>query len=336
MYFKRYSFAVLIFTVIVSWYIYAFITSSSLAPTLYTLKLPLLPVAAWIAILIGIVYLFSILHFSSASLISSFRLRKFSKDHDKLLIALSNAYLQNSTPQNYQTDRYKLLGTLVQNSSMYFNGEVSDIDHGGLNQILQIIHNIKNGEVVELKKYNLDPTNPFVIANNLNRYKAHQLSPEDILKKQDAYDHALVITAYNDLVKTASFDTILKHKEIMNKDALFIILDRLNLEENGLELSNDQLKELINLVDADEQTYIEMSKLLSTKLSPESRIKLFETLSETHEKAMNAYLFTLFDLEMLSAADEILNNTQPDEYVSFKAYSSLKKCNQNYDISLFV
>jgi len=80
----------------------------------------------------------------------------------------------------------------------------------------------------------------------------------------------LVVTAYNDLVKTASFDTILKYKEIMNKDALFIVLDRLNLEENGLELSNEQLKELINLVDADEKTYIEMSKLLSTKLSPES------------------------------------------------------------------
>lgn len=336
MYFKRYSIAVLAFIIVVSWYIYAFVSSGAIAPGIYTWKLPSLPIAVWIAILLGIVYFFSILHFSSVSLLSSFRLRKFGKDYDKLIVALGQAYLQNHISQDYQTDRYKLLGALVQNSSIYFNGEIADIDNEQLRQTLQIIHNIKNGEVVELKKYNLEANNPFVLSNNLNRYKAHQLSPEDILKKQDLYSHELAVMAYNDLVKTASYDTVLKYKELLNKDALFIILDRLNLEENGLELSNEQLKELVNMVDIDEATYIEMSKLLSTKLSPESRIKLFENLSEVHEKAMRAYLFTLFDLEMLGVADEILHNTQPGEYESLKAYSSLKKCNQNYDISLFV
>lgn len=336
MYFKRYSIAVLIFIIVVSWYVYAFISSNSIAPTIYTFHLPSLPIAVWIAILIGIVYIFSLLHFSSAFMLGNFRLRKFRTDHDKLLVSLGQAYLQNSVSQEYQTDRYKLLGMLVQKSSIYFNGDVADIENEQLKQTLDIIHNIKNGEVVELKKYNLEVTNPFVVHNNLNRYKAHQLAPEDILKKQELYDSALIAMAYNDFVKTASFDAILKYKELMNKDALFIILDRLNLEENGLELSNDQLKELVNLVDIDENTYIEMSKLLSRKLSPDSRMKLFENISEVNEHAMRAYLFTLFDLEMLSVADEILSNTQSGEYESLKAYSSLKKCNQNYDISLFV
>ena len=51
---------------------------------------------------------------------------------------------------------------------------------------------------------------------------------------------------------------------------------------------------------------------------------------------MDAYLFTLFDLEMISLADEILQNAHPDEFENFRAYRALKECGKNYSIYLFV
>ena len=69
---------------------------------------------------------------------------------------------------------------------------------------------------------------------------------------------------------------------------------------------------------------------------PEQRIKLFEQLSDKNEEALGGYIYTLYDLGMFSTADEILDNSQPGEYIYFKAYRSLKECNKNYDISLFV
>ena len=69
---------------------------------------------------------------------------------------------------------------------------------------------------------------------------------------------------------------------------------------------------------------------------PEERMKLFESLSDTNEEAMDAYLFTLFDLEMLAPADEILEISQPEEYLNFKAYRALKDCNKHYNINLFI
>ena len=69
---------------------------------------------------------------------------------------------------------------------------------------------------------------------------------------------------------------------------------------------------------------------------PEQRIKLFELLSNDDEAAMEAYLFTLFDLEMLAPAKEILDISQPNEYMPFKAYSSLRDCGKHFDINLFV
>ena len=69
---------------------------------------------------------------------------------------------------------------------------------------------------------------------------------------------------------------------------------------------------------------------------PEQRMKLFETFSLANEDAMDAYLFTLFDLEMNPLAVEILNISLSDEYLNFKAYYALKECNKNYDIKLFI
>ena len=71
-------------------------------------------------------------------------------------------------------------------------------------------------------------------------------------------------------------------------------------------------------------------------MNPEQRIKLFETLSNENENVMEAYLFTLFDLEMLAPANEILETSQNNEYVYFKAYSSLRECGKHFDINLFI
>jgi hypothetical protein len=69
---------------------------------------------------------------------------------------------------------------------------------------------------------------------------------------------------------------------------------------------------------------------------PELRMSLFETLSTANDSVMEAYLFTLFDLEMIEPAKEILENSQDDEYVYFKAYSSLRECGKHFDINLFI
>jgi PHD/YefM family antitoxin component YafN of YafNO toxin-antitoxin module len=71
-------------------------------------------------------------------------------------------------------------------------------------------------------------------------------------------------------------------------------------------------------------------------MMPEDRLKLFESLSEKDENAMEAYLFTAFDLEMMELADEILESSSPEEYKNFRAYRELKEHNKNYSIELFV
>jgi len=152
----------------------------------------------------------------------------------------------------------------------------------------------------------------------------------------DKYDKTLSAEVFADFVKTAPLKTIEKYKSFLTKDALFVILSRVNNGENSLEISNDTLISLFNILELDKKDYIDISSALSLNMVPDQRIKLFETISDAKEEAIDAYLFTLFDLEMLAPADEILENTQADEYLNFKAYRALKECNKNYNIKLFV
>ena len=79
-----------------------------------------------------------------------------------------------------------------------------------------------------------------------------------------------------------------------------------------------------------------MSQICATDMIPDQRLKLFESISEKDEKGMDAYIYTLLDLEMLSLAASILENSQENEYSNFKAYMALRDCNKNFSIELFI
>ncbi|MDO8455230.1 MAG: hypothetical protein Q7S59_11715, partial [Sulfurimonas sp.] len=134
----------------------------------------------------------------------------------------------------------------------------------------------------------------------------------------------------------APLTIIEKYKLFLSKDALFEILARINADENALSILNETLISLLSAMELLEADYVRIATILSAGMVPEQRINLFSTLSDSHEEAMSAYLFTLFDLEMLEPADEILQNSQPLEYLNFKSYRALKECNKNFNINLFV
>ncbi len=335
---KKYTIASFLFIGIVGWYIYAYVSQSSIAIDLFGLPLPSLSVAVWAIVPLVIYYIATLIHISFYSFVGSFRLRKDGKDYEKLIDSIVDAYLGKANRSyDFKTPKYKLLGTLIENSTLFpAKNMSSDIDNEKIKTVLKLIEDIKNGEVVELKKYSLPSTNALVIQNEKNRYKKGAISAEDILSRADKYDSSLCGEAYVDLCKTASLSVIEKNKTFLTKDALFEILARINADENALAISNETLISLLSGLELLEADYVRIATILSVGMLPEQRINLFNTLSDSHEEAVSAYLFTLFDLEMLEPEDKILQNSQPLEYLNFKSYRALKECNKNFNINLFV
>jgi len=338
MYIKRYTIASIILMILVGWYVFSYVTQDTMSIDFFGTELPSFSTALWVIVPLVVFYVASVFHMSFYSMLNNFKLRKYEKDYEKLIGAIAEAYLgKENRNYAYKTPRYKLLGFLVDNSVLFPTSKLNaDIDNDKISSVIKLIEDVKSGNVVDLRKYSLEPTNELVIQNDKNRYKKGNLKAEEILSNPNKYNDSLSKEVFVDFVKTASLKMIEKYKSFLTKDSLFEILKRVNTTDNPIEISNETLISLFDMLDLNKKDYIEISSALALDMIPDQRIKLFETLSESKEEAMDAYLFTLFDLEMLAPADEILENTQDSEYINFKAYRALKRCNKHYDIKLFV
>ena len=341
MYIKRYTIASFILMVVIGWYVYAYVPGAqgSVSVPLFGVNLPPVNIALLVVIPMLLLYIASVGHMAFYSMIGGFKLKKYDKDYNKLIDALCDAFLSKEDREHeFKTDRYRLLGKVVDNSKIFPQTEkLLDIENEKLKNIIELIHKVKQGEVVNLKKLNLSPTNPLVVQNNLNRYKSGELSAEEILINAKNYDEKFLKEVFKDFVKEASGEKIMQYyKEFITKEALETIIERVASDENGIDLSADEIVELILSVDPSQDEYIKYSKMLGKGVMPEVRLKVFEILSEKDDKATPAYLYTAFDLEMMDLANEILDSSQPDEYKNFRAYKALKECNKNYNIDLFI
>ncbi len=337
MHIKRYTIVSLLLIAFVGWYVSTFVSSQTVSVNLMGIEIPPLSVSIWAMIPLFIFYLASVAHIAFYSIVGSFNLRKYEKDYNAIIDCISDAYLGKENRHHmFRTRKYKLLGSLIDNTTLFpKNISLSLIDDDKISTTIKLIEDIKKGEVVDLKKAFLAIDNPLVVQNERNRYKSGSQSAEDFLKASSKYNTNLLAEIYREFVQTATLSTIEKYKTAMSSEALYIILSRVNADENTLEISNETLSKLFATLELNPNDYIKISSALSLMI-PEQRIKLFETISDVNDDAMQAYLFTLFDLEMMAPADAILEISQADEYQNFKAYRALKECHQNFNINLFV
>ena len=338
MYIKRYTIAVAFLIGAVGWYVHTYVTKGTMSLDFFGYQLPELAIFLLVLVPMFILYIATVIHISFYSFLIKLRNRKYEKDSEKLVESIIDAYLgKKDRNHEFQTQRYKLLGSLIDNTTLTAHSSISRTgNEQKINEVVNLIEDINNGKTVDLKPYLLEPTNALSIKNNRNRYNNKDITAEEIVLNADDYSEELLEDAYSEYVETASLENIEKYQNYLSKPALFKILKRVNDEENSLVLSNDVLISLFNNLNLNGKDYIDISIALSKGMIPEQRIKLFETLSEKNETFMRAYLFTLFDLEMNSVATELLNNSQPDEYMRFKAYNALRESQQNFNINLFI
>lgn len=337
MYLKRYTLGTLALMLFVGWYISQFLGySHSESISFFGINLPALPIAVLVLFPVFVLYVASVLHMLFYSLKSFFKLRSYQKDYTMLVDMIMDELLNKDHHYHFKTEPYKLLAKVLENTSMVVDNTIELTENEKVNAILKMLHDVKTGKVVDLKKYNLNRENPVVVQNQKNRMLSMDLSAEDILSKSDKYTKDVLEKAYVNFTATAPMYAIEKYQEHMTKDALYIILARVNSEENTLEVSNDSLLGLMNRLTLSRNDYLSISKELSIHMIPEQRMRLFETLAEQDEEAQEAYLYTLFDLEMIDTAKEFLETIGAEDAMKFRAYLALKECGHTFNINLFI
>jgi hypothetical protein len=333
---KRYTIASFIFIFLVGMATYT-INANPLSFDLLGIHFPTLPIAFWVIVPMGLMYLVSVLHMAFHALLGDLKLRKLDRDHEKMVDALTDALLGVSERTYvFKSDAYKLMGKVLTNVVLLPNEALKEVGQEKLDEAFRLVRDVKEKKKVDLKKFHLTNSSALGIQNNLNRLERGELGVEEILSRLDTYGTVVASKAYESYVKTASVGSVLKYKQLFTITSLKTFLERINSDVNGISMGNDELLELFKLLNLSEEDYLELAMGLSKNMLPEQRIRLFETASERNDDAMKGYLYTLYDLQMIDTANEILNNTAKEDYLVFKAYRDLKAANKHYDIALFL
>ncbi|MCX6062420.1 MAG: hypothetical protein NT103_09255 [Campylobacterales bacterium] len=333
---KRYTIASFVFIFLVGIATYS-INNDAISFDLLGIHFPNLPIAFWVAVPVALMYFVSVLHMAFHALLGNLKLRKLDRDNEKMIDALRDGLLGVSE-RNYvfKSDAYKLMGKLLDNSLILPYESLREVGNEKIDEALSLLRDVKDKKKIDIKKFHLGNSTSIAIENNLNRLERGELGADDVLSRADTYGSIVASRAYESYVKTASLGSVLKYKQFFKLSSLIDFVQRINNAQNGIEMSNDELISLFKSLKLTSEDYINLSIAMAKNMVPEQRIRLFETLSEMNDDAMEAYFYTLYDLQMVDTANEILNNTSKDDYLIFKAYRDLKRANKHYDIALFL
>jgi len=338
MYIKRYSLGSMLLLTLMGWAIFAFISHGNTGDIeiFNDYYIPSMPFA--IASLIPAVALFilTISHMSFYSIVEYFRNRSRNSDFEKLEEAIRmNLAGETVDKPEYKSSLYKDLGELLNISKVKLHN-LAELDNGNkFQKLTQTLTAIQRGAVLEL-----DSSASYHI-KELNYFNALKKDPniaEQILMERGFYNDELYIEAFNQLCKVNTYPTIQRYIRWFNIEALFNILARVDIEEDGISLEQDEIVSLINSVTFTKNTYTKLAKVLhSTNLSPDFRIELFKSLIEVSDDAVEGYLYTLLNLEMISEAESMISELQAEHLTHIRAFIILKKADSTLlDIDYFI
>ena len=129
----------------------------------------LLLIAVLVLVPFVVLYLASFFHMVYYSVRNFFSLGNYKKDYESLIEVIVDELLLKQKAHTFKTERYKLLGKVLESTAMVPKGDLQVTENEKINAVLTVIQDITEGKVVDLKKFQLDADNELVLLNQKNR-----------------------------------------------------------------------------------------------------------------------------------------------------------------------
>jgi len=334
---KRYILLTVVYMLAIGLYVYSF-NGDMYTLSVYKFSLEL-PIALWIVLPTILLFIASFTHMMYYSLKDFWKDRAVKKDFENLKIALSEKVLGENSNLKYKSDRFKFIGKALKTLE-YKETEGFSIEDEKIEANRQILKNLNNGKVVELKKYRLSPENKLLEKNDLNKLQEDAKYSETILKECKDKSSELCQKAYFEYIKYASYVDIKKLNFAPTKEMFRVLMERY-LEEEGtvaIKLDLEEIQELLMKFKANREDYLELAYEIKRKLNPDALIALFEKLfnSPEHSAAADAYLYVLNELQMIDKVRDILENSDEEEFEKWKTILFLRDHGKNINSGLFL
>ncbi len=296
-----------------------------------------LPVAVWITIPMFLLMLASIVHMMFYSTKNFFKFKKWEKEASKLNDALYWSLLHEPKTHKFNLPKLKESASLLSVASVTVNGTVDTVSEK-LRDALSLLSEIDRGEYVDLKSkklaHILSADNPVVQKNMINRLNKVDTFTEEVLQNKDSYDENIFNLALIKFANEADFVKARKYVNVMNRESFLILLKRVTREDN-LGITKDILDEFIVALENELKCadYLFITTLTMKQLSPDENLSLWREYETKYPKAQIAYLYLLFEYEMIDKAGEYLDEHEEEDFKRFRALYDLKKEHKKYKIT---
>jgi hypothetical protein len=176
-----------------------------------------------------------------------------------------------------------------------------------------------------------------VIQNSINRLKIEPRFALEVLKNCKELNSELCLKAYDALLDFASFNEIKRYDFPQDKRTFRRMMERYLDADDSFDMDIKSIEDMLEQFNADRADYLELAREIKIKLSPDALIALFEKLYNSKGNvAADAYLYVLYDLQMIDKIRELLLNSDPEDFVKFKTIMFLRDHGKSIDIDKFL
>ena len=291
-----------------------------------------LPIAAWFVLPLAIYMLLTIFHLAYHSFCFYRTKRAISKDLNTYEAMTKEVLLGLDTNKDFKTEFFKNPSSITKVLSPWYDSSEIVVDNPEIKSIIDTIEKVKNGEVVDLKKFKLPKDNGLFLQNELNRLDTDPKYAHEILKAKGVYSQDFINKAYDELLQSEVYMEIKKYGTPNELREVNLLLDR--VAKKDIEIATNDLFEMLNNEKFSETDFISFAKKLQGIMAPEAYKAFFERLKNENSNATEAYLYVLYELGMIDELREQIGLSDGDEYEKFNLLLFLKDNGKNVPASL--
>jgi len=291
-----------------------------------------LPIFIWVMIPAIILYIFTVVYMLFYGLRNYFQIKKWRRDADTLEDALYWSLVNEPKEQKYIMDEIKTSARLLSKSNL----DVSDNIEGlspRLAKVVNIIQKIKNGEYIDLKEEKLakvfKPGNPVLVKNRLNRLETDEKFTEDVMRSNSEYSNSVQKEALGIFAQKENFEKARRYAKVFDVENFLLMLNRVT-QDDDLGLTKDILDDFINALNLSCTDYVKVAEVTKKYFKPDENLSLFKSYQKENDKAQNAYLYLLFEYELMDQVGAYLEEYEENEFTKFRAIYQLKKQHSKY------
>lgn len=327
---KKYIVASIIFIVAIAAYVF------SIAQTDYQITLFdstfMLPVALWVILPLLVLFVASVFHMIFYGLKGYLSASSLNKDESNMIKLIKNVLLKKDETIKFKNPIFQELGEILSQMNLEVKTDGFKSNNTEINDLVKNLIEIKNKKSVALN-YKLNSSNAIAIANNINKINEQADWAIEVLKKSSNYTQEEITAAFTKVLNDKSMTSLKKLlPNLKLTKAMLLELFKKDAVQSEFALSSEELVKYIKQAEFTRQEFLEIAKLYKNSLTPDSIIHVFEELSNTNDLALDAYVYILFEYEMIDKIRDIFASTSDEELTAFKALLELKDSGKHYTI----